>query len=105
MRVEDPNLTAASIATTPAAAPAPGSAAGSTSERPGANDRVELSGFAGRLGSALRSDAQARAQRVAALARDFQSGRLAWDSRQTSRALVNETLSASAAEPGGQAGT
>jgi hypothetical protein len=105
MKVEDPNLTAASIATTPATAPAPGTTKGSTSERPGGADRVELSVFAGRLGSTLRTEAQARAQRIAVLARDYQSGSLRWDSRQTSRAIVNESLSAGAAEPAGQAGT
>ncbi|HVP46251.1 MAG TPA: hypothetical protein VMT32_06700 [Bryobacteraceae bacterium] len=103
MKIEDPNLTAASIATTPATAP--GSAKGSTSERPGTDDRVELSGFAGRLGSTLRADAQARSQRIAALARNYQSGSLRWDSRQTSRAIVNESLSSGAGEPAGQTGT
>jgi len=99
MKVQDANLTAASIATTPLAAPAPAST--SNSERSRADDRVELSGVAGRLGGTLRADAQVRAQRVAALAQSYQSGRLTWDSRQTSRALVNETLSASAGEPAG----
>ena len=100
MKVQDANLTAASIATTPPAAPSPASTT-SNSERSGADDRVELSGVAGRLGSTLRADAQARAQRVAALAQSYQSGRLSWDARQTSRAIVNETLSASAGEPAG----
>jgi hypothetical protein len=101
MKVQDPNLTAPSIATAPAAAPSPPNIHAMPSDGQARDDRVELSGFAGRLTSALGAEALTRARRVAALAHSFQSGRLALDSRQTSRALVNETLSAS--ERSGQA--
>jgi hypothetical protein len=98
MKVQDSNLAANSIATTPAAAPSSVAARGNAAERAGNTDRVELSGFAGRLGGALLAQSQARAQRVAALEREFQSGSFARDAGQTSRALVQETLNASAGE-------
>ena len=102
MRVEDPNLAASSMATAPAAAPSAATARGNAADRAGNTDHVELSGFAGRLGSALRAESQTRSQRVAALQREFQSGRFARDAGQTSRALVQETLNASAGEKGGK---
>jgi hypothetical protein len=100
MRVEDPNLAASSIATTPPAAPSTAAARGSAAERASDTDRLELSGFAGRLGGALRAESQTRAQRVAALEREFQSGGFTRDAGQTSRALVQETLNASAGGKG-----
>jgi anti-sigma28 factor (negative regulator of flagellin synthesis) len=100
MKVQDPNLAAGSINTTPSAAPSSAAARGNAAERAGGTDRVELSGFAGRLGSALRTQSQTRAQRVAALEREFQSGNFTRDAGQTSRALVQETLNASAVEKG-----
>ena len=105
MKVEDSNLTASSVATgraqpSTAAAPAdtarPQPARGSES-----GDRVELSGFAGKLGQLLSAQAATRAQRVAALARDVQSGRHAMDALATSRGLVSEALSATADEKAG----
>jgi anti-sigma28 factor (negative regulator of flagellin synthesis) len=105
MRVEDPNLAASSIATAPAAAPSTATTRGNAAERSGDTDRVELSGFAGRLGGALRAESQTRAQRVAGLEREFQSGSFSRDARQTSRALVQETLTASAGERAGQGKT
>lgn len=105
MKVEDPNLSPSSIATTPPAAPSSGTARGNAAERAGGADRMELSGFAGRLGGVLRAEAQTRAQRVAALEREFQSGRFARDAGQTSRALIQETLSATAGEKTGQGKT
>ena len=102
MRVEDPNLAASSIATATPAAPSAATARGNAVQHTGNTDRVELSGFAGRLGGALRAESQTRAQRVAELEREFQSGRFARDAGQTSRALVQETLNASAGEQGGK---
>jgi len=103
MRVEDPNLAASSITTAPSAATSTTATRRNATERAGDTDRVELSGFAGRLGGALRAESQARAQRVAALEREFQSGGFTRDAGQTSRAVVQETLSASAGEKGGKA--
>jgi len=102
MRVEDPNLAASSIATTPPAAPSSTTARGNAAQRAGDTDRVELSGFAGRLGGALRAESQTRAERVAALEREFQSGGFTRDAGQTSRALVQEMLSASSGEKSGK---
>ena len=101
MKVQDPNLAPSSLATTPAAAPSAMAARGNTAGRAGDTDRMELSGFAARLGGALHAQSQSRAQRVAALEREFQSGNFARDAGQTSRALVEETLHASAGEKSG----
>lgn len=101
MRVQDPNLAATSIATTPPAAPASGAGRAQAAELAGETDRLELSGFAGRLGNVLRAESQTRAQRVAALEREFQSGAYVRDAGPISRALVKETLNASAGEKGG----
>jgi len=83
--------------------PAPASGAGRTNPAgpAGDTDRLELSGFTGRLGHALRAESQTRAARVAALEREFQSGGFLRDAGQVSRALVRETLEASAGEKGG----
>jgi hypothetical protein len=102
MKVEDLNPAAGSIATAPPAAPSSVRAHGNAVERAGGIDRMELSGFAGRLGIALRAESQTRAQRVTVLEREFQAGTFARDAGQTSRALVEETLSASAVEKGGK---
>ena len=101
MKVEDPNLAASSIAAMPPAAPSAVTARGNAAGRESDADTAELSGFAGRLGGALRAGSQTRAQRVAVLEREFQSGRFARDAGQTSRALVQETLSASAGQKAG----
>jgi hypothetical protein len=75
MKIEDPNLTAPSASTGRAQPPAAANPAGGRGangpQRSGGGDRVELSGFTGTLGAALATQSQARAQRVAALARDF----------------------------------
>jgi hypothetical protein len=59
---------------------------------------VELSGFTGKLGAVLGAQAQGRATQVAALAHAYQAGRYSADPQQTSRALVQETLSTAAGE-------
>ena len=91
MKVLDSHLAATSSASAPASItrePAAGPATG----RPAGGDRVELSGFAGKLGATLGAQSQERAARVAAFERDYQSGRYQVDARATSRALVSEAL-------------
>jgi hypothetical protein len=106
MKVEDPSLTASSVSSgraQPPAAVSPGGGAHINGpQRPDSVDRVELSGFTGKLGATLATQSQARTQRVAALARDFQSGRLTVNADATSRSLVSETLSATGDEKAGQ---
>jgi hypothetical protein len=63
-----------------------------------AGDRVELTNSTEKLGKILAAQAQTRAQRVASLAESVQSGRHTPDAHASSRALVAETLSATAGE-------
>ena len=105
MKVDNSNLTGAAASGTP-----PAGAVGrenslrrSVSGRPGTGDRVELSGSAARIGTLLSMEARARAERVSSLARDFQSGRYQPDASQTSRALVAQTLGATADSKAGGA--
>ena len=106
MKVEDPNLTATSLSSGRAQPPAATSAVGGSRadgpQRSHSGDRVELSGFTGKLGAILATQSQARTQRVAALARAFQSGGLTVDAGAASHSLVSETLSATASEKSGQ---
>lgn len=57
-------------------------------------DRVELSSTLGRLSQAIGTYADHRAERVQALASQYQAGRFRPDSQATSRALVAEALTA-----------
>ena len=57
-------------------------------------DRVELSSALGRLSQAISSYASQRAERIQALAGDYQAGRFRPNSLATSRALVGEALAA-----------
>jgi hypothetical protein len=102
MKVQDPSLAASSTPTTlpPGGVSRQPGAGGSTRTRPAGTDRVDFSGLSGRLGSVLGAQSAERAARVASLGRDVQSGRYQPDASQTSRALVRETLSATAAEKG-----
>lgn len=102
MKVQDPSLTASSAATTlpPGGVTRQQGADHGTPATAARGDRVDLSGLTGRLGSVLGAQAAQRAARVAALARDFQAGRYQPDPSQTSRAIVAETLSATATEKG-----
>jgi len=102
MKVLDTNLTATSAAgQSSAAAPARPPGQSATPEGSAANgDRVELSGFSGKLSSALGAETQDRAARVAALASQYQAGRYQPDAQETSRALVHETLDAAPGEKG-----
>jgi len=57
-------------------------------------DRVELSSALGRLSMAISAHATQRADRVQALANDYQNGRYHPDSAATSRSMIAETLAA-----------
>ena len=100
MKVLDTNLMGASATTqSPAAAPPRQSGLTAPSaESSASGDRVELSGFTGKLGAVLGAQAQGRATRVAALSTEYQAGTYSADPQQTSRALVQETLSTAAGE-------
>lgn len=101
MKVLDTNLTGTAAASQTPSTAAPRQS-GITAPSPGAanGDRVELSGFTGKLGQVLSGQTQDRAARVAALARQYQAGRYNADAQQTSRALVQETLDNNTAEKG-----
>ena len=57
-------------------------------------DRVELSSTLGRLSQAIGTYANQRAERVHALATEYQAGRFRANSQVTSRALIAEALAA-----------
>jgi len=98
MKVQDTNLTGTSAA----GAPPPGTITrpaglpGLPSGQLGQGDRVEFSGFTGKLGAALAAQSADGAARVAALERDYQAGRYHPSAHDTSRALVTETLGVNA---------
>ena len=101
MRVYDVNLTSTSAAESgraqeshKAGSAASGRAAGSGTA--GNGDRVEFSSTLGRLSQALAAFSSDRASRVQALASQYQNGHYRLDSAATSRAMVSETLSATA---------
>ena len=56
------------------------------------SDRVELSGFAGRVSQMLEKDAGARAERVAQLAAAVRSGSFQVDSAAVSKAIVSQAI-------------
>jgi len=66
------------------------SAAGKTG---GSADRVELSGFSGRVSQTLQTDASSRAQRVAQLSALVRSGKYQVDSKAVSKAIVDQAIS------------
>jgi hypothetical protein len=107
MKVLDTNLTG-----TPAtAAPPAGSVTrqagltGAQPGKPGSGDSVEFSGVAGKVSATLSAQSADRANRVAALARDYQAGRYQPAAGATSRALVSETLAADSSESGSAGNT
>jgi len=71
-----------------------GGVRGSGSASAGSSDRVEFSNALGRLSQVLAADGSARADRVASLAAQYQSGNYHPDSAATSRAMVSELLAA-----------
>ncbi len=102
MKVDNSKLTGAAAGGAPPAG-AVGRQDGLRSTAPGrtaAGDRVELSGRAARIGALLGAESNARAGRVAALAREVQAGRYRPGAFETSRALVAETLAAAPAGGG-----
>jgi anti-sigma28 factor (negative regulator of flagellin synthesis) len=101
MRVYDVNLTntsAAGSARTTESQKADRASNGqsSASGSAGASDRVEFSSALGSLSRALASSDSARAERVQALATQYQSGNYWPDSMATSRAMVSEAAAAGA---------
>ena len=100
MKVQDTTLTGTSaLAAPPAGTVARPAGAGDTpAGRLGSGDRVEWSGFAGKLGATLAAQSADRAARVTALTRDYQAGRYKPDAQATSRAMVAETLDVTAGQ-------
>jgi hypothetical protein len=98
MRIYDVNLTGTSAAESGRAQETQqsGRAGGARTGGTGANgtgDRVEFSSTLGRLAQAMSADGSARANRVQALAFEYQSGTYRPDSAATSRGMVAEALS------------
>jgi len=103
MKIDEPNLSGASVSAgrtqSPASVSREESARKTGAARPEGHDRVELSSITGQVSGALRSEAKGRSERVAALAHQYEPGRYQPSARQVSRALVSESLAASAAHP------
>lgn len=96
MRIDDRNLTGVSagiggLAGAQEVAKSGRDAAG-VSGGSGSGDRVEISSTLAGLSRAMASDGNARASRVQALARSYQSGRYQPDAAATSRGMVSEAL-------------
>jgi anti-sigma28 factor (negative regulator of flagellin synthesis) len=99
MRINDRNLTGASAAETGQAQKTQNlSRAGSdnspTPAADGSNDSVVFSGAMSQLSRALATFESTRANRVQALAVEYQSGKYKPDPVATSKGLVSEALSA-----------
>jgi hypothetical protein len=100
MKIYDRNLTGTSAAETGRAQEAKNLSRAGTDTSPtrggvdGSNDRVEFSGTMGRLSRALATFESSRANRVKALAVEYQSGKYQPDPAATSKGLVSEALSA-----------
>ena len=97
MKVYDSNLTGTSAAQTGRAQET--QKVGNENARTGAaksgsEDRVEFSSTLSRLSNAMAADGSSRANRVQALAAQYQSGQYRPDSLATSRGMVSEALSA-----------
>ena len=105
MRIYDQNLTGTSAPETGRAqesqnpsragtvkSPSSGVDGGSAVDK--SNDRVEFSGALSRLSRTLATYESSRANRVNALAVEYQSGKYQPDSTATSKGLVTEALSA-----------
>ena len=99
MRIHDLNLTGASAAETGQAQKTqnlnrPGSDTSRTRAGDGNNDSVVFSGTMSRLSRSLATFESTRANRVQALAAEYQSGKYKPDPVATSKGLVSEALSA-----------
>jgi hypothetical protein len=90
---ESQNLSRAGTVKSPAFGEVDGSG-GSGSNVSGSTDRVEFSGTLSRLSRTLATYESSRANRVQALAVEYQSGNYKPDSAATSRGLVAEAISA-----------
>jgi hypothetical protein len=94
MRIQDRTSLGPSAAQTGRSAETQKAGHDSTGKTSGAGsadgDRVELSSTLGRLAQAIGTYANQRAERVQALANDYQAGRFRPNSHATSRALVAE---------------
>lgn len=101
MKVQDTNLTGTSGLPAPGAVPRQAGVDAPASAKTGPGDRVELSGFAGKLGASLAAQSRDRAAQVAALERSYQAGGYSVDARATSRALVGEALAAGGEQEAG----
>ncbi|HWB87419.1 MAG TPA: flagellar biosynthesis anti-sigma factor FlgM [Bryobacteraceae bacterium] len=97
MKVYDRSLTGASALETGRAQESQNAGQAGKSAASGAGssgDRVEFSGTLSRLSHAMATHDSARANRIQALAAQFQSGTYKPDSTATSRGIVSEGLSA-----------
>jgi hypothetical protein len=100
MKIYDRNLTGTSAAETGRPQEAQNLSRAGTDTSParggidGSNDRVEFSGTMSRLSRALATFESTRANRVQALAVEYQSGKYKPDPAATSKGVVSEALSA-----------
>ena len=99
MRIYDRNLTGASAAETGQAQKTQNPSRAGTDASPthagdGSNDSVVFSGTMSQLSRALATFESTRANRVQALAVEYQSGKYKPDPAATSKGLVSEALSA-----------
>ena len=99
MKIYDLNLTGGAAAAgtgrtqeSQRSSQAAGSQTGATA---GAGDRVEFSSTLGRLSMALSAHDSARANRIQALAQQYQSGTHRPDAAATARGMVSEAMAAS----------
>jgi flagellar biosynthesis anti-sigma factor FlgM len=69
-----------------------GKSGASAAGKNGAGDRVELSGFAGRVSQVMAQDASNRAERVAQLTAAVRSGSFQVDSAAVGRAMVKHAI-------------
>jgi anti-sigma28 factor (negative regulator of flagellin synthesis) len=101
MRIDDRNISGAAAEQSARAREtekAGSSAAGRETSSPGGfGDRVEFSEGLGQLAQAISSFGAERQERVQALASQYQSGGYKVDAGATSRAMIGEAVSATAA--------
>ena len=65
-------------------------------------DRVELSGFSGKVSQTLQADATSRAQRVSQIASAVRSGNYKVDSMAVSKAIINQAITTSGTSGGSE---
>jgi anti-sigma28 factor (negative regulator of flagellin synthesis) len=101
MRIDDRNIGGAAAEqaarTKEAEKVSSGTPARGASSQGGFGDRVEFSEGLGQLAQAISTFGTERQERVQALASQYQSGTYKVDAAATSRAMINEALSATAA--------